>query len=724
MDYNLHLDLTNCYGIGRLEHDIKYDETKRVAIVYAPNGSMKTSLTKSIIRLLDKKIPTDEIFISRPSQCSITLGNEEISNENVYIFSNENVDGSKVISTFLVNETLKKQYDEIYQLLDGAKNTLKKKIKDIARSSDCEKEILEAFRSDLNETYFDCLIRVHTELAERCEYLENLNFRYNDLFDSAGKVKQFVIDNIKDLQQFFTKYQELLSTSVLFTSGQNSFGTTQVSSLLKSVDDNRFFGASHKFILKDTREIKSKEEMDSLIQEEYKRIFSDVKLKKLFDKIDKKLQANNELRNFKEIIQCYPEIVAELVDYEALRKKILRGYLKQCESAFNDLISLYNIHKKSIESIIKEANEQRSVWERIIDLFNGRFFVPFRIKLQNKADILLNESAPELSFLYSDDENETPIEKERKFLIDHLSRGEQKAFFILQNIFEIEARRNNGIKTLLVFDDIADSFDYKNKYAIVEYLADLSKSENFLLLVLTHNFDFYRTVVSRLKVPYCLMALRHANRVIEFKPGPFKTDILKNKLLSKLDTSLRAFIGTIPFARNIIEYTSGENEEYHKLTACLHIKMSTKELIMSDVFSIFKTTFNSLKELDISFGEQKYIDVLFSEAEVILKESDDISLVNKLTLSIAIRLKAESYIISVLSLNMADLELNNNQTGTLIQHFKDQHQMNKEYECQLLDRVLMLTSENIHINNFMFEPLIDISIQHLKQLYKDVSALK
>ena len=32
---------------------------------------------------------------------------------------------------------------------------------------------------------------------------------------------------------------------------------------------------------------------------------------------------------------------------------------------------------------------------------------------------------------------------------------------------------------LIIFDDIADSFDYKNKYAIIEYLKDI-KDESIL----------------------------------------------------------------------------------------------------------------------------------------------------------------------------------------------------------------------------------------------------
>ena len=32
-----------------------------------------------------------------------------------------------------------------------------------------------------------------------------------------------------------------------------------------------------------------------------------------------------------------------------------------------------------------------------------------------------------------------------------------------------------------------------------------------------------------------------------------------------------------------------------------------------------------------------------------------------------------------------------------------------------------MTPENIHINSFMYEPILDISNQHLKQLYKKIS---
>jgi hypothetical protein len=43
---------------------------------------------------------------------------------------------------------------------------------------------------------------------------------------------------------------------------------------------------------------------------------------------------------------------------------------------------------------------------------------------------------------------------------------------------------------------------------------------------------------------------------------------------------------------------------------------------------------------------------------------------------------------------------------------------------EVLDRVVLMTPENIHLNSFMYEPIIDMADSHLRTLYTDVSALK
>ena len=84
----LKIDLTSCFGIGSLSETIKYVGDGHTAVVYAPNGTMKTSLTKTFQRLIDKKHPSDEMYVDRLSSSSITIDGSSINKDNVYIFVN------------------------------------------------------------------------------------------------------------------------------------------------------------------------------------------------------------------------------------------------------------------------------------------------------------------------------------------------------------------------------------------------------------------------------------------------------------------------------------------------------------------------------------------------------------------------------------------------------------------------------------------------------------
>ena len=57
--------------------------------------------------------------------------------------------------------------------------------------------------------------------------------------------------------------------------------------------------------------------------------------------------------------------------------------------------------------------------------------------------------------------DKTPVEKAA--LMQVLSTGEKRAFYVLNIIFEVEARKKANQETVFVVDDIADSFDYYKK---------------------------------------------------------------------------------------------------------------------------------------------------------------------------------------------------------------------------------------------------------------------
>ena len=679
----------------------------------------------TIEQLQAGKVPCDEFYKDRVSLATVTIDGTAVDKENTYIFQNEDADCSKQISTFLANAELKGEYDAIYQLLDGAKKALKKKIKQIAKSSDCEDEIVAAFKTSDEDSFFDCLLLVKQQLDAHADALEGYSFKFNDVFEKSGKVKDFIRENQATIQQYFEKYSELIQGSKFFNSGAK-FGTSQANSLLKSVGDNRYFLAGHKFELggeDEPKRIASKADMEAVIEAEMNRIFTDDDIKKLFNDLESKLDKNLSLKGFKDVIQTYPELIPELVDYDEFQRKILRGYLKACEAEMTALTDLYAAKKDELKDIIHRAAAERSQWERVLDVFKDRFFVPFKLDLQNKSDILLNAKTPELQFLYEDG-GEVPIRQERKTLIEHLSTGEKKAFFILQNIFELEARRTSGQETLLVFDDVADSFDYKNKYAIIEYLNDLKRSGNFKILILTHNFDFYRTVVSRLEASgHNFFADKKKDRSVQICMGTYKEDILSHRMLRRLNNR-RTFIGCIPFVRNIIEYAEGQNAEYNKLTACLHLKDDTAGIAFSEIKTIFDGAIKASRTTTITFGGDNYLTALYAEGDAIMTDPNEVDIVNKLVLSMAIRLKAETYMKSVLTAaQLAEIRPGWNQTAELLTILRKYHWTDMENQCLLMNKVLMLTSENIHFNNFMFEPLVDILILHLKHLYNEVKAL-
>lgn len=719
----LKINLENCYGIGKLDETISFSDSV-AAVIYAPNGSMKTSLTKTMKSLIEGKTPKDEFYSARVSTADVKIDRNDISSENLYIFSNTDADTSKRVSKFLADSTLKAQYDAIVGELDDFKKELNKDIKSVSHSSDCEKEIVSAFSSAPEDTIFDCYLRVANILEQENKQYPVYDFKFNDVFDTGEKVKVFLNTNKDDIVDYFNRYESLLVGSRLFSSGEESFGTYQVDSLIKAVSDNRFFKAEHKMVLKGGNELSTSQALQDIVTQEKEKLFEDEKLKKIFDKIDSKLQGNENLRKFKEVIHQCPELIPQLVDYDTCIRNILLGYIQKSSESFNAFVGKYYEKKDELKQIIERASLQQQKWQEIIDLFNSRFYVPFQVEINNVSEVLLHEKTAQLKFTYKDGQD-APVQQEKSSLMQNLSLGEQHALNILQNLFEIEARKTEGKETLLVFDDVADSFDYRNKYAIVEYLNDIKDYGIFKLLILTHNFDFYRTVVSRLDVKEHYFVSRDDDRRISFHVGTHNPDILKNRFISRINEA-KSFIGLIPFARNIIEYTDGADApDYALLTSCLHYKDDTNNIKCSQLYDVFKNRINSIGAKVIDFGEKKYYVLLMESAEDLANGNfNDVDLPSKLVLSIAIRLLADKYMKSVLTSDqLAGAKLSKNQTGVLFERMKQYYSGSHPDTIRLLNKAFMYTSETIHLNNFMFEPLVDVSMIQLIDLYKQVKTL-
>lgn len=726
------IKLKNCYGIGQLEYVFDYSKVNTF-LIYAPNGTMKTSIAKTFRYFASEnaKEPCDQIYTARKSKFELAIDGAPVipPDDRILVIDPEliNYDGSHRISNFIASKDLKDQFDLIYSDLDTRKNDFIKKLKITSQSSDCESEIISTFGEKENDNFFDVLDRIHLKLEEDNE---KYDFRYNDIFDKKGNVKKFLEKNQKDLDVYIEKYDSLISKSKFFKKSNNSFGTFQANEILKSVEDESFFEAGHTLLLNDAVEINKSETLKELVEAEIRKVVDDKDLKKTFDKIDKAIGGNVELRAFKTAIEKNNLLLVELKDYEAFKKKTWLGYLNELKVEILELYAFYASKKQELEILVAKAKEEFEIWNNLVNQFNARFHVPFSVELLNQEDIILKKDLAVLKFHY-DDKRGDLIQPEKDLLFNEvLSRGEKRAFYILQILFDIESKKVSGKQTFVVFDDIADSFDYKNKFAIIEYIKDLADSGLFKILVLTHNFDFYRTVASRLNLPRnkeinsVLMVSKKDNGEISLNKGQYVNDLFAH-FLDRI-TDERVFISMIPFLRNIIEYTEGDkSHEYELLTKCLHKKKDSEKVLINDILSIWSQRFpkHQPKFQKITFGAQSVIDVIYNTAEsIIAKQIDDETpLENKISLSIAIRLKAEEFMIA--NINGLNLEeIKSNQTQELFSLYKKSAAADKN-KIKILDKVVLMTPENIHLNSFMYEPLIDISLWHLIELYKEVKTL-
>ena len=725
------IKMANCYGIKQLEYVFDFEKYKNY-LIYASNGMMKTSFTKTFSALRAGKKPKDEVY-GKKTTCDVLNDDDPILGENIFVINSyEDEYISPNSAKLMVHRELRQKYDDAIQNVDAAKAFLWTALQAFFGDSiDFSVELANLFDCAPIDVLEQLKKQVEGGLLEEDSFeLDFLKLKYADVFNP--NVEAFVKDpkNITQITEYEKRYNELLEKSPIFKRGVFSHNNADI--VTESLNVNGFFGANHSLVLHGVdRVIGTSDDLLDAIQTEKKKIFTDEKLKKSFDKINNAL-GKRTLIQFRTVIEAHPEIIPELSDYLALKRKVWVSLLNKVRTELEKVIAEYEKCQTLISTIKEEANKQHSQWDVVLDIFKSRFTVPFTISVPNKNDVALLGEMPEFVFKYKDMETGDEQEITRKNLEIVLSQGEKRALFLLNIINDLEALKLSGKEYLIITDDIAESFDYKNKYAIIEYLQEMMDAPNLKFVVLTHNFDFYRTVALRAidKVRAAMVQRVDNGLKIDDPKYVYRTpfELIRKGIKRHNDKDL---ITSIPFVRNIIEYTSGkdDNTNYQLLTSLLHLKPTTKSITFKQLEDIYK---HELRDVAFDFSESRESDkvyyLILNEAKKIrFNNNDAMDLDGKVVISMAIRLLAEEYMINQLLAAGCPKDsidgISTMQTGGLVELFK-KFCSTQTGELKTLNKVLLMSSENIHINSFMFEPLIDISIKSLVDLFGEICILQ
>jgi len=717
----LTIDLENCYGIKKLNTTLDFSSAKVVAI-YAPNGSMKTSLAQTFHDIANGVDSKDRIFPARPSKRVVKDENSaDLPKDSVLVVRpyDQEMNHTAKTSTLLVNPALRREYENLHAEIDAAKDAFLKALKEQSGSKkDLEKEISSTFTAS-DDRFYVALNRVKEEVAAQPD-APLADVPYDLIFDE--KVMSFL--GTKDFKTaidgFIKKYNELLAASTYFKKG--TFNYYNAATIAKQLADNGFFAAKHSVNLNADQklEITTQKELEDLIAKEKETISNDKDLKKKFAEIEKLIQKNVTVRDFEAYLLNHEELLTKLSNLAVFKEDVWKSYIKTRFDLYKSLLDKYQAADARRKEIHQQAARERTQWEEVIDIFNGRFFVPFKLEPVNREAVILGQQEIlTLGFTFQDGEEQAPVD--RAALMQVLSTGEKKALYVLNLLFEIEVRKKAGQDSLIVVDDIADSFDYKNKYAIVQYLMDISEDPHFRQIILTHNFDFYRTVQSRfVKYNDCFMASKTCRGVALEKATGIQNVFVKD-WKPNFFTDPRKKIASIPFMRNLIEYTrSADDVDFLTLTSLLHRKADSDQIAVSDLDAMYNTLFSSTGAS--ADGTKSVIVLIRDEADKCLTAPEGINFENKVVLSIATRLAAEEFMVLKLNDPAFMATIDSNQTPKLLKKYRQLFPAELA-AIAVLQRVALMTPENIHLNSFMYEPILDMSDDHLRKLYREVLAL-
>ena len=743
---NIQLDIKNCYGIRDLDCVLKFDKNN-VAMIYAPNGVMKTSLASLFESIKNGEKPTDRIFKDcqssytiqyRDTTFSYNADAEVVSSDKVYVVTSidDKIEfNNDSLTTLLADEETRQEYNQViseYQkdvddFLTGIwrKATLTKNetkaalFGDLGLAADAEWHAvfqkLKSFRDDL-ENY------------PSIDFPEGMTYKvlFNDKILSSLSTPEFR----SCLSVYIERLEEQFNNSKVLNA---KFTDKNLEDLGKSIEKNNLFNADHHILMQDGEEVDSYEKLSGIVNKQIQEIYGDKELGKMLTKLKKLLASTDAGESLRKQLVEHKYFIPLLNDIPKLKIQFWLYASNSLSRSFDDYYEKVISHSGALEELYKKASETRDMWTHVIEEYNRRFRVPFSLRIDNQATVLLKGEAPNIVFSYTRGKTISETrELKQEDLIGALSRGEKHALYLLHTIFDIECIKNrvrvSGEHVLIVADDVADSFDYKNKYAIVEYLSDLSKEDNIDLLILTHNYDFFRTVRHTLGVyrHACYLSCKDEEGNISISEMTYQKDYFKNRILQCInnlstDDNKKFFIASIPFFRNLFEYTDSEtvissvSDGYNKLTCCMHLKsepFDTRSIMLSNIHNVigFKSCVSANEE---------YLECLFRISDAIsAKANQDLPLEDKIILSIGCRLKAELYMFNKFPSDCVKVQ--GNQTRVWFNNVKNKLD---DVACDVIERILMISPESIHLNSFMYEPLIDVSGWELVEMYNDIKQL-
>ncbi len=681
--------LQNCYGIKRLKQTFRFDKNN-VFLIYAKNAVMKTSFLKTF-KDFQRDRDSLDIRLHIKGKRVIT----GIKKQNVITFS------SYEDNKFLYTIT------SFYNSLDRNERNLIKGLKQQL-----------SFRQYTNGPEEEKLLK---------EMFLFLLFRYYQGRHQFGNI-ELIQENIIGEPIFLVFDFESIKTSL----NNQGYQLEEISGFEEDQIEKLEIPVIDKLFLRFLRNINIVDSISQRIN------ISDFAL----------ITEDREKYIVTLLNYLYYLLSADEFRKDFATKQFLRNFAELNINIFNISAEFFIIIKKQKEifesiaskSYVLNQKLDQKLYNKLTSQFNEYFKFPFKLSLKLNGELGYSD------ICFTMPHSTGCLLEKQTEVSDTLSQGEKRAVYLLKIFFEIEMLDPKQ-EYLLIFDDIVDSFDYQNKYAITSYLYEISQKKNLKLIILTHNYDFFRLLSRKLNnSARLLFTIRDSSGNISFNilnniEGPWQE--------WKRNINTASILALIPFIRNIIEYKDNDKnkKEYLLLTHLLHIKKrqhyeqigwlkSTQQITFKDIQPIFQKELG-IKSFPKSIKLNQSVYQSFKNFHVITKDNGmsqfSLDLLNKIIYTIKLRLEAEEYLYQLLpglldNFNPTRIKTFGQLYGKFLNWFFNNASTSERelYSTtkSFLNKISIITPEHIHINSFMYEPLIDTELDELIELDNKFNEIK
>lgn len=716
------------YGIENL---IGCEKLKRINVIYAPNGTAKSSICDALLKISKCEDCNDVYNVAPNASYELDVNGEIItetkkkpfdiicySGTEPFDIKSDNSNLINIVASSSAKASLKPHVDEIEKQLNVVKHMLE--------TIFGKKYGTKAFEESLSSVVENNGIRGNLRklvYSGPFSHIKPYSFSVDvDLFLNMTSAVASKAALTNEIQNECANYFNIVSKPIIDSIISDDFSLDNLQNVyLSALNENYFDDAEHrKFEINGISY--NKEGIKDIIDDKETMIYGTREARESFAAVNKHLKKGN-LSKFRECLEKNKQLISELTDYHSMSKRLFVSLIGYSNSMILDLARV--TIEKEIKEIIKitSSNTNDNNFETIKNKYQSMFsFEKFHLDIENKLNAYLGTEIP--TFVKYENETNMLIEDPKDY---RFSTGEIRAYNFLNFIIETEAMRTSNAQFTIVLDDAAESFDYKNKYGIINYVKSLQDDPNIQLIIMTHNFDFYRSIILAFgeRNVECFFAYKdklNNVQLYESKNGYYIN--IANFNMWKNNPDSKKFVALIPFARTILQLQDNHDSNIDIILKYLHYDVSSESLQMNDVINLLTNNLNvNLCPSTISASDC-YLKLLNNLSSNICGSNiKETNLEDKIVVGLYLRIFLERF----LTKRYIDSTRNNptitdNHRRTRELYTQCEPYLSQE-EKEIIETINVVCPPYVHVNSFMYEPLIDVGGDELKKQFLSLSAL-